>query len=75
MAGNWLLEWAIGSGEIHLKDNKNKPKLELFNLKTDIKETTNVADQYPEILERAAKILESQHKEPSIEKFKIPGPN
>jgi len=56
----------------HLKDNKNKPKLELFNLKTDIKETTNVADQYPEILERAAKILESQHKEPSIEKFKIP---
>jgi len=56
----------------HLKDYKNEPTLELFNLKTDIGETTNLADQHPEILERAAKILKSQHREPSIEKFKIP---
>jgi arylsulfatase len=46
--------------------------LELYNLKTDLGETTNVADQYPEILEKAAKILESEHSEPTIERFKIP---
>lgn len=56
----------------HLKDKKNEPTLELYNLRTDIKETTNVADQHPEILEKAAKILESQHTEASIEKFRIP---
>ena len=56
----------------HLKDKKNEPKLELFNLRIDLKETTNVADQHPEILEKARKILQSQHTEPSIEKFKIP---
>jgi arylsulfatase len=56
----------------HLKDKKKEPTLELYNLKTDLGETTNVADQYPEILEKAAKILESEHSEPTIERFKIP---
>jgi arylsulfatase len=56
----------------HLKDKNNEPTLELYNLKTDIGETINVADQHPDILEKAAKILESQHTEPTIEKFKIP---
>ena len=56
----------------HLKDKKNKHTLELYNLRSDIKETTNVAVQHPDILEKAAKILESQHTEPSIEKFRIP---
>jgi arylsulfatase len=64
--GDWKLV------KTHLKDTKNKPTLELYNLRTDIKETTNVADQHPDILEKAAKILESQHTEPSIEKFRIP---
>src|SRR5690606_221418 len=53
----------------HLKDKNNEPTLELYNLKTDIGETINVADQHPDILEKAAKILESQHTEPTIEKF------
>ncbi|HUH46327.1 MAG TPA: hypothetical protein VLZ54_04175 [Arenibacter sp.] len=47
--------------------------MELYNLRTDIEETRNLAEQYPEIIERAVKILKNEHTEPELEKFKIPG--
>lgn len=56
----------------NLKNKKKEATLELYNLKTDIRETNNVADEHPEIIEKANSILKSQHTEPSIEKFKIP---
>lgn len=56
-----------------LKDNNNSPTMELYNLRSDIGETRNLADQHPEIIERAMEIMENEHTEPEIEKFKIPG--
>ncbi|MCM4169113.1 N-acetylgalactosamine-6-O-sulfatase [Arenibacter antarcticus] len=56
-----------------LKDPKSEPTLELYNLKTDIGETLNIADQHPEVIAKAAKIIDSEHTEPEIDKFKIPG--
>lgn len=55
-----------------LKKPKKKPTLELYNLKTDPQESTNVADEHPEIIQQAARIFESQHEEPEIDRFKIP---
>ena len=45
----------------HLKD-KQTPTLELYNLRTDPQEVTNVAAHYPELLRQAAKIFEEQHE-------------
>ena len=53
--------------------NNNKPAtLELYNLKNDPTETTNVAAMHPEILESAAKIFKNNRNIPEIEDFKIP---
>ncbi len=38
--------------------------LELYNLKTDPSETTNVADQHPEIVKELAAIMEREHVNP-----------
>ncbi|MDX1328375.1 MAG: sulfatase-like hydrolase/transferase, partial [Arenibacter sp.] len=56
----------------NLKTPKKEPTLELYNLKTDSGETINVANQHPEILKRAAQILEKEHTAPELERFKIP---
>lgn len=55
----------------HLKDEE-APTLELYNLKTDLAEANNVADQHPEIIKRAAEIFEQEHQDAQIERFKIP---
>jgi len=39
--------------------------IELFDLSTDIQETKNVAEQFPEIIKRAKEIMEKEHK-PSV---------
>lgn len=55
----------------HLKD-KEKPTLELYNLAKDPTETTNVANEHPEILEKAAVIFEQEHRKPELERFQMP---
>lgn len=55
----------------HLKDDED-PTLELYNLKTDLAETKNVAEEHPEILERAAAIFEAEHINAETERFRIP---
>ncbi len=55
----------------HVKD-KEKPTLELYNLSTDITESTNVAVKYPEILEKAALIFEQEHTPSEFERFQMP---
>lgn len=56
----------------NIKNTKKEATLELYNLKTDPMESDNVADQYPEILEKAAEVLKAQHATPEVERFEIP---
>jgi len=44
------------------KGNKN---IQLFDLSTDIQETKNVAEQFPEIVKQAREIMEKEHR-PSV---------
>jgi len=56
----------------NLKDDKKEATLELYNLKDDPTETMNVANEHPEILEKAAKIFTRERTTPDLEIFKIP---
>lgn len=56
----------------NLKDDKKEPTLELYNLKEDPMETTNLAETHPKIIEKAAKIFEEQHTNAEEERFRIP---
>jgi len=55
-----------------LKDDKAEPTLELYNLKDDPTETTNVAKSHPEIIEKAVAIFAAQHTNAEEERFRIP---
>ncbi len=55
----------------HLKD-KNKPTLELYNLKDDPSESKNVAYEHPEIIRKAALIFAQEHENAPTERFAIP---
>ena len=52
--------------------SKEKPTLELYNLKDDPTETTNVADAHPEVIKKAAEIFSREREAPELEGFKIP---
>jgi arylsulfatase A len=45
----------------NMKKNKNAP-WEIYNLKMDEKETTNVASQYPELVKKFEEILKKEHQ-------------
>lgn len=55
----------------NLSNNKN-PTLELYNLKNDPTETENLAEQHPEIIQKAVEIYERERETPELEHFKIP---
>ncbi|MGI9552922.1 MAG: arylsulfatase [Aurantibacter sp.] len=48
------------------------PTLELYDLKNDPTEKTNIAAAHPEILKKAAGIFKAEREEPELENFKIP---
>ncbi|MEM9142235.1 MAG: arylsulfatase [Bacteroidota bacterium] len=50
---------------------KKPSTLELYNLKTDPRETQNVADSHPEVLAQAAAIFNRERKSPELERFRI----
>jgi len=52
--------------------NEKLPTLELYNLKDDPTETTNVAEVHPEVLKKAAEIFKTEREVPELENFKIP---
>lgn len=64
--GNWKLV------RQNLKDPKNKPTLELYNLSSDPNEKINVAAKNPEIIQKMSKIFQREHTPAEIERFKIP---
>lgn len=63
--GNWKLCLCPGSGgwsapKPGTKEEKDLPAVQLFDLATDIGETTNVQDKHPEIVAKLTKLLEKQ---------------
>ncbi len=61
--GKWKVMWQEMQSE--------NPELALYDLSTDPQETENLADQHPEIIERAKTILSQEHTPPALEKFRI----
>jgi len=55
----------------NLKDPNKEATLELYNLKEDPTETTNIASLHPKILDRAAEIFKKERIAPELEHFKI----
>ena len=61
--GPWKLELCPGSGGWSAPRpgspaERGLPPVQLYNLQTDIGETTNVQDQHPEIVQRLTHLLE-----------------
>lgn len=56
-----------------MKAGKGNNDMELYNLKEDPRETTNVAAEHPEIVEKMWEVVRSSHEEPvlDIPKFKM----
>ena len=52
--------------------NKETPTIELYNLKNDPTETTNVAEAHPDILKKATEIFRAEREVPELDNFKIP---
>ena len=47
-------------------------EIELYDLSTDIQEQNNVANEHPEVIAEITKIMEHQHTEAVLDRFKIP---
>ncbi len=66
--------WSIPRGQPKPKENPREKQL--FNLADDIGESTNVIDQYPEVLERLKKLLDDNRgKQESARKGKSSKPS
>jgi len=50
---------------------KGNMKIELYDLKNDLAETTDVSDEYPDIVTQIEVIMKSEHTPADIDKFKI----
>ena len=50
---------------------KGNMEVELYDLKNDLAETTDVSDQYPDIVAQIEIIMESEHTPAEIERFRI----
>lgn len=61
--GKWKIIWK------NIK--KGNKELELYNLDEDETETTNIANEHPEIVEKLFEIIKKEHSTPEIEKFRI----
>ena len=61
--GDWKLIFSPGSGGWSDpkpdKTPKDAPPIQLFNLKDDIAETTNVQDKHPDIVDRLTKLMQT----------------
>ena len=51
---------------------KGKSKLQLFNLEDDPKEMIDLAENYPEIVDKLENLMKKAHTKAALEKFNIP---
>jgi arylsulfatase len=65
-----MREWKVVRQQ--LKSDEETPTLELYHLATDPAEQNNVAQKHPDIIKKAADIFKREHRNASIEKFRIP---
>ncbi len=64
--GNWkFYPWAEGSGRRGQpnKPAEGKPKVQLYDLSSDLGEKTNVAEDHPDVVERLAEVYKSHLEE------------
>jgi len=57
----------------NMKKNKNAP-WEIYNLATDVQETTNVADQHPELTQLFEEIVKLEHQPSHIKEWEFVNP-
>lgn len=64
----------MGDWKVVRKNLKNEKEstLELYNLKNDPTEKINLAEAHPEILQKTAKVFNSEREVPELKDFKIP---
>ena len=48
--GKWKLEMCPGSGGFEQSENPDLPPIQLYDMDADVRETTNLYDQYPEVV-------------------------
>ncbi|WP_417444464.1 hypothetical protein [Joostella sp.] len=63
--GDWKVIWK------DLKNNKKISTVSVYNLDNDPKEENDVANEYPEIIEKAFEIYKKEHSESEFERFKL----
>ena len=51
---------------------KGNLNIQLFDLSTDIQETNNVAEQFPEIVKQANQIMDKEHRPSVLPGFQFP---
>lgn len=74
-AKGWVaVRWGDWKGLLR-KVKEGNDKFELFNLKEDPRETTNVADAHPEIIERMWEYVRQSHCHPEYADFDMEIPN
>ncbi|MDH5397477.1 MAG: arylsulfatase [Cyclobacteriaceae bacterium] len=56
----------------NIKNNKESMVFELYNLKTDITEENDVANEYPEIAAQIRQIFDKEHAPSDIPRFRMP---
>lgn len=61
-------EWKFIQREL----SGEEPTIELYNLSKDLSETTNVAAEHPNVVQRAQLIIDQEHTDPVLDNFKIP---
>jgi arylsulfatase A len=66
----WMGHWKGVRQNLLRKNNKTPLKIQLFNLKTDIAESKDVAEQHPEVVAQIRRQMEAQHTPSKI--FPIP---
>ncbi len=70
-SGDWkFYPWPEGAAKAKKKVAAKSDKVQLYDLRKDLGETTNIADQHPEVVARLAKAY--QHFAEDVKKDKLP---